>query len=53
MLLVMSTIVNLVFHFEGKWKWIEDRLEYTNGDIDVLYDFDADYLCYGDLLHRY
>ena len=49
----MTTLVNLVFHFGGSWEWVEGKLEYLKGDIDVLYDFDVDYLCYNDLLARY
>ena len=49
----MTTLVNLVFHFGGSWEWVEGKLEYLKGDIDVLYDFDMDYLCYNDLLARY
>ena len=49
----MTTLVNLVFHFGGSWELVEGKLEYLKGDIDVLYDFDVDYLCYNDLLARY
>ena len=49
----MTTLVNLVFHFGGSWEWVEGKLEYLKGDIDVLYDFDVDHLCYNDLLARY
>ena len=49
----MSTIVNIVFHFGGRWKYEDDKLEYIDGDTDILHDYDSDYLCYMDLLHRY
>ena len=49
----MESTVDLVFHFAGTWKYIGEKLQYVDGDTDIVYDFDPDYLCYQDLLFRY
>ena len=49
----MAARVDLVFHFGGTWKFIDEKLQYVDGETDILYDFDPDYLCYQDMLYRY
>ena len=49
----MDKLVNMIFHFGGRWCYVDSNLVYEKGDIDVLYDFDSNFLCYQDLLFRY
>ena len=49
----MDKLVNMIFHFGGRWCYVDSNLVYEKGDIDVLYDYDPDYLCYQDLLYKY
>ena len=49
----MST-VDLLFNYGGYWQVGEDDLlHYVNGEVDLLENFDPDYLNYGDILFRY
>ena len=46
--------MDLIFNFGGSWEVREnDELFYVNGSVDMLYEFDPDFLNYGDLLYRY
>ena len=50
----MEETVDLIFNFGGSWEVREnDELFYVNGSVDMLYEFDPDFLNYGDLLYRY
>ena len=50
----MVGTVDVIFHYGGKWEVREnDELYYVNGDVDMVYNFDPDYMCYGDILYRY
>ena len=49
----MESTMDLIFHFVGTWKYIGEKLQYVDGDTDIVYDFDPDYLCYQDLLFQY
>ena len=50
----MVNTVDLIFNYGGKWVVSEfDEQLYIDRDIDVLYDFNIDFMNYGDLLYRY
>ena len=50
----MVGTVDVIFHYGGKWEVREnDELYYVNGDIDMIYNFDPDYMCYKDILYQY
>ena len=50
----MDETVDLIFKYGSSWEVLEnDELLYFNGSVDFLYDFDLDFLNYGDILYRY
>ena len=49
----MSTVVDLRFNHGGIWDWEGLNFVYVGGEVDVINDFDPDYLCYSDILKRY
>ena len=48
----MDRRVNINFHFGGQWA-MNPNLQYLGGDVDVVPNFDPDYMCYEDILFRY
>ena len=40
----MESTVDLVFYFAGTWKYKDEKLQYVDGETDILYDFDPDFL---------
>ena len=50
----MDTYVDVIFNYGGKWEVSEkDVLCYVNSDVDTVYNFDPDFMCYGDIIYRY
>lgn len=49
----MEILVDLHFNFGGTWRNKDGELEYDGGDVDILSNFDIDYLCYSDIKERY
>ncbi|KAH6767404.1 hypothetical protein C2S52_018387 [Perilla frutescens var. hirtella] len=49
----MEILVDLHFNFGGTWINNNGKLEYDGGDVDILSNFDLDYLCYVDIKERY
>ncbi|XP_050230597.1 uncharacterized protein LOC126679587 [Mercurialis annua] len=48
----MDTMVDLKFNYGGTWIH-NPELQYVNGDVDVLCDFDIDFLSYRGVFLRY
>ena len=48
----MEELVEVNCHYGGEWVYNPD-LEYVNGNVDTIYDFDLDFLSYIDIKSRY
>ena len=49
----MVETIDVRFNYGGTWEWVDNRLRYINGEVDVVYNFDPDYMCYQDILFRF
>ena len=48
----MSDLVNIHFHYGGRWVFHPD-IQYLDGEVDVVENFDRDYLLFLDIRARY
>ena len=46
------TVVDLLFNYGKNWQFDGEQLEYVGGEVEVVYAFDPDYLCYIDIEHK-
>ena len=42
----MAERIDVRFNYRGTWELVDNKLRYFNGEVDVVYDFDPDYMCY-------
>ena len=48
----MYRTVNINFHYGGQWV-LNPEVQYIEGEVDIVPNFDPDYMCYEDIKYRY
>ena len=49
----MSELVNVYFHFGGTWVMNGNELEYLNGEVEELFNFDPNYMSVLDIKAKF